>query len=441
MLTKDRFTRITTLALPIVGAMVSQNILNLVDTAMVGALGPTALAAVGIGGFANFMAVAAIIGLSSGVQAMASRRKGEGRVDEMAIPLNGGLFLALVIGLPMSAILYVSAPVLFPIINSDPGVAGEGVAYLQARLLGMVAVGMNFSYRGYWNGVSLSGLYMRTLLIVHAVNIAISYVLIFGKFGFPAMGAEGAGLGTSIALGLGTVIFTVHALRLAKPHGFLTRIPRGETMMTMLRLALPTAMQQFLFASGMTMFFWIIGQVGVNEVAASNVIVNLLLVALLPGMGMGLAALTLVGEALGRKETADAKRWGWDVVVVATVVMGCIGAIGLIAPRLVLSGFLHDPAVLELAVSPLRIVAIMMIFEGTSLVLLNGLLGAGAAQRVMMVSVGTQWLVGLPLAWLVGPYLGLGLFWIWMANGGYRLLQTAIFAILWHRGRWAGISV
>ncbi len=441
MLTKDRLTRITTLALPIVGAMISQNILNLVDTAMVGTLGPAALAAVGIGGFANFMAVAAIIGLSSGVQAMASRRKGEGRDDEMAVPLNGGLFLALIIGVPLSAVLYVSAPALFPIINSDPNVAGEGVPYLQARLIGMVAVGMNFSYRGYWNGVSMSGLYMRTLLIVHAVNIAVSYVLIFGKFGLPALGAEGAGFGTSIALGLGTLIFTGHAMKLAKPHGFLTRIPRRETMMTMLRLAIPSAMQQFLFAAGMTVFFWIIGQVGVSEVAASSVILNLLLVAVLPGMGMGLAALTLVGEALGRKEPDDAKQWGWDVAKVASIVLGCIGMIGFVAPRLLLSGFLHDPEVLELAVTPLRIVGLTIIFEGTSLVLLNALLGAGAAQRVMLVSVGTQWLVGLPLAWLLGPYLGLGLLWVWAANGGYRLLQTAIFAVLWHRGRWAGISV
>ena len=80
----DRSKRIMALALPIIGGMVSQNVLNLVDTAMVGHLGDAALAAVGFGGFATFMATAFITGLSSGVQAMASRRLGEGREDVMA---------------------------------------------------------------------------------------------------------------------------------------------------------------------------------------------------------------------------------------------------------------------------------------------------------------------------------------------------------------------
>ena len=76
------------LALPIIGGMVSQNILNLVDTAMVGTLGDAALAAVGLGGFVNFMFIALILGVSTGVQVMTARRKGEGRFGDLALPLN-----------------------------------------------------------------------------------------------------------------------------------------------------------------------------------------------------------------------------------------------------------------------------------------------------------------------------------------------------------------
>ncbi|MBT4739996.1 MAG: MATE family efflux transporter, partial [Rhodospirillaceae bacterium] len=93
-----RLKTILILSLPIVGGMVSQNILNLVDTAMVGRVGPSALAAVGIASFTNFMAIAIILGLGTGVQAIASRRLGEGKEKETAIPLNGGLYLALVMG-------------------------------------------------------------------------------------------------------------------------------------------------------------------------------------------------------------------------------------------------------------------------------------------------------------------------------------------------------
>ena len=441
MLNLERTRRIAIMALPIVGAMVSQNILNLVDTAMVGTLGPAALAGVGVGSFANFMAVAAIIGLASGVQAMASRRKGEGRVDEMAVPLNGGLFLAFVIGAPLSIVLYFAAPALFPLINSDAGVIAEGTPYLQARLVAAVAVGCNFSYRGYWNGVGLSALYMKTLLVIHSLNIVFNYLLIFGNFGFPEMGAEGAGVASAAALYIGTAIHTVMAFRLARKHGFLTRIPGRDTMITMLKLALPGSIQQFLFAAGFTAFFWIVGQVGVNEVAISNVMINLVMVAILPGMGLGLAALTLVSEALGQGNADEAKRWGWDAAKLGGIALGLFGIIAVVLPGVILGGFIKDKDIIELGIMPLQILGASMVFEGVGLVLLNTLLGAGAATSVMVISIITQWMVGLPLAWLVGPYLGWGLTWIWIANISYRVLQDIIFAVVWYRGHWTKIKI
>ena len=109
--------------------MLSQNVFNLVDTAMVGVLGPTALAAVGIGTFANFMAIALVMGMSSAVQAMASRRLGEGSESEKAVPLNGGLLLTVIIGLPTLIGLWLFAPIALPIINDDPAVVREATPY------------------------------------------------------------------------------------------------------------------------------------------------------------------------------------------------------------------------------------------------------------------------------------------------------------------------
>ena len=130
----ERRRRILALALPIIGGMVSQNLLNLVDTAMVGALGDSALAATGVGGFAFFMAIATMMGLSAAVQAMAARRIGEGRADEAAAPLNGALLLALGFGVPLTAALVWATPWFFPLLNSDPAVYEQGVPYLQYRL-------------------------------------------------------------------------------------------------------------------------------------------------------------------------------------------------------------------------------------------------------------------------------------------------------------------
>ena len=436
-----RLSRIGHLALPIVGGMMSQTVLNLVDTAMVGFLGRDALAGVGTASFAAFMATALVMGLSSGVQAMSARRIGEGRADEAAVPLTGGLILALLIGLPVTIVVLVFSSTLLTLINDDPGVVEAGLPYFDARLLGVVATGMNFAFRGYWAGVSQSRRYLYTLLFIQVANAAISYVLIFGKFGFPELGTEGAGLGTTISLFLGTAIYFVLAWKNARKSGFLSRIPHRDTMLTMLRLGVPAAVQEFLFASGFTAFFWIVGRMGTAEVAASNVLINLALVAILPAVGLGMAALTLVGEGLGRNDPDEASRWAWDVVKVAVVSLGVLGLPALVVPDLVLAGFIHEAEVIAVARAPLRLMGATIAIDGIGLVLLHALLGAGAARQVMVVAVGSQWLVGLPLAWLAGPYLGFGMLAVWATQLAYRTLQAVVFVVLWRRRSWTRIKV
>ena len=359
----ERRQRILHLSMPIIGGMLSQNVLNLVDTAMVGSLGNAALAAVGMGGFINWMTMAFITGLATGVQAMASRRVGEGRENESAVPLNGGLLLSLALAAPWTLLLFFFAPTIFGWMNPDPEVVRIGGAYLQARLLGMVAVAMNYSFRGYWNGVGLSQIYMRTLIVMHISNVILSWCLIYGKFGLPAMGATGAGLGTTLSTYIGTAMYIFQAFKLARHNGFLKSIPRGETLMTMLKVSIPAGLQQLFFAGGMTAFFWIVGKVGTQELAASNVLVNIMLVGILPGLAFGLASATLVGQALGRKDLDDAKRWAWDVSKIAMTGVGLITLPAVLFPDFFLGFFLHDAATLSLARWPLRLVALTMAWD------------------------------------------------------------------------------
>ncbi len=421
--------------------MVSQNVLNLVDTAMVGFLGNAALAAVGIGGFALFMFQALILGISIGVQAMAARRKGEGNLQQTALPLNAGLLLVVLIAPVWSLLLFFLVPELYPFLNSDPDVIVQGVPYLQARVLAIVFIGMNFAFRGYWNGVDLSRLYMSTLVIMHASNIVLNYILIFGKFGAPALGATGAGIASALSTIIGSSIYILLGFRFARENGFLHGLPSREQVVSLVRLSLPNGIQQLFFAAGLTALFWIIGQVGTAELAAANVMVNVMLVALLPSLGLGLASATLVGQALGRGDAADAAQWAWDVVKIGVVAMLLLGTPMWLVPDLILAGFLHDPATIEIARLPMRIMGITMLFEALGMVLMNSLLGAGDTRRVMVVTIALQWLLFLPAAYLVGPVLGYGLLGIWILQGLYRVTQAGVFSTLWLRGQWKGISV
>lgn len=440
-MTAERRQRIWALALPIIGGMASQNLLNLIDTAMVGALGAPALAAVGMVSFLHFLAVAALTALSSAVQALAARRMGEGQTQLAARPLNAGLLLSLTLGVPLTALLYFGAPTLLGWVLDDPAALAQGQPYLESRALAVAFVGMNFSYRGFFAAVNQTRFYLRTLLIMHVVNVLLSYALIFGHWGLPEMGTRGAGLGTALSIILGSAIYTATALRHARPFGFMRARPHWEQFSSLLRLGLPSCIQQVFFAGGFVALFWIIGQVGTAELAVANVLINLSLVAILPGMAFGIAAASLVGQALGAKQPDSAHAWAWDVIRLSARIFGLMGIICVLVPRRLLSLFLHEPALVEMGVLPLQLIGLGMVVDGAGLILMQALLGAGAARAVMFVSVGFQWLLFLPAAYLVGPWLGGGLLAIWLTMTVYRGIQALVLLWIWQRRRWQSIKI
>jgi putative MATE family efflux protein len=437
----ERRRRIFGLALPIIGGMLSQNVMNLVDTAMVGTLGDAALAGVGLGGFANFLFSSFVLGLSAGVQAMTARRVGEGRWSETAIPLNGGLLLALIMAIPWSALLVATAWDYFPLLTGDDAVVEQGVPYLRARLCAMFAMGMNFSFRGYWNAVDKSILYMRTLISMHVINIFLNWVFIFGNLGAPELGAAGAGVASAAATIFGTASYFLLGRSYAKDNGFLHGLPSRQTVKTIVRVAAPSSIQQFFFAAGMTAFLMLVARMGTPELAATKVIIDLILVGILPGIGFGLAAASLAGQALGRGEPDDAKRWGWDVVKIAVVVVALASLPVVLFPKLLLSIFIHDPGTLALATNPLRVAAGFLFLDAAGMVLMNALTGAGDTKRVMFISVGFQWLLFLPAVYLVGPTLGLGLVAVLAMQASYRGVQALVFGAMWQGGRWQEIEL
>jgi len=418
--------------------MVSQNVLNLVDAAMVGRVPDptTALAGVGMGSFLTFLAGAFLMGLGAGVQAIAARRVGQDRWNECGHALNGGLLIAVVVGVPLSIALVALAPAIFRLLVDDARVVAVGAPYLQARILALACVGANFSFRGYWNATDRSTLYMGTLVVMHTANIALNAVLIFGAFGVPGMGAPGAGVASAVATALGTVTYVALGLRHARSQGFLAGWPTGETLRGIVAISVPAGLQQFFFAAGMTVFMWIVAQVGTAQMAASHVILQLLLVAMLPALGFGLAAASLVGQALGRGSPDDARRWGFEVVRIACLVVGCIAVPAMVFPELPLRLFLTDPDTLAVARGPMRLVALSLPFDATGAVLMNALYGAGASRRVMLTATFLQWVLGLPAAYLLGPVLGFGLLAVWAANAGYRLVQSLVFGLVWRSDVW-----
>jgi Na+-driven multidrug efflux pump len=201
-------------------------------------------------------------------------------------------------------------------------------------------------------------------------------------------------------------------------------------------------MQQVLEMFALTLMYRIVGTIGTLELASYTVLVNLIGAVGLPAWGLGTAGATLVGQALGKRDKDDAARWAWDVIKVGCATIAVLGAPLWIAPELVLSAFIHDAETIEMARLPCRILGLMIIINAVGYMLASMLNGAGDVKRVMYVNLAMQYFVLLPGAYLLGPMLGYGLLGIWLVHQlGYRAGQSAIFALMWRRGRWSRIAI
>ena len=437
-----RLNRILIIGVPIIGGMLSQSLINLIDAAMVGRLGETALAGVGIGSYASFITISLVMGLSSGVQALVARRTGAGNHTETYTPLKAGLILGLTIGALLSLIFIATSHWLLPIFNDDLQVQAIAQPYFNWRSAAIAAVAMNFCYRGYWAGIGKTGTYLKVLLAIHVINVVSSYLLIFGipQLGFHGFGAVGSGMGTCIALWCGPLMygwFTYKSAHHQKPNTRLTT----STFKSVIALAAPNSLQQGLFAFGISTLFIIIGLVGTHEQAIGHILINIALLLILPSVGLGIAATSLVGHALGAGDKEDAYQWGWEVVRLAALFMAVLGIPLWLFPENILGLFTSSPELIALGALPIQTSGLNIVFEVTAMVLTQALLGAGASRQVMSINLSMQWLYLLPLAYFIGPWAGYGLLGIWLVQSMQRICSSLIYAYLWRQKRWSNIEI
>ena len=277
--------------------------------------------------------------------------------------------------------------------------------------------------------------------MMHALNIFLNWVLIFGNLGAPELGVYGAGLATTISLYIGTALYFFFALRHARDKGFLHGIPSRQTLWQQFKLSLPASLQQFFFAAGLVTLVWIVGKIGTAEVAAINILMTFHITAMLPAFGIALATTTLVGNALGRADVEDAAMWGWNCALMTFIYGVAVSVVVIPLAHPILAFFLTNPETQQLAYWPFVLWALLISIDTAGMVLMNGLIGAGDTRRAMWISVLWQWLFFLPLAYVAGPVMGLGLLGVWVVNGIYRTAQSVNTATAWAGRKWASIEI
>jgi putative MATE family efflux protein len=399
-----------------------------------------ALAGVGIGTYASLLTCFFVLGFSVAVQTLVARRIGQQRPDEIYEPLNAGLAIMFFSGLIISTAVFFFAPSLMALMSDDPLVAQHAADYYRYRSFAVAAIGINFCCRGFLSGIRKTQNDMAILITVQCSNILLCYLLIFGHWGFPALGAAGAGLAASLSIFIGTLIYLPVTFHRRWRHLFV--LPQLSTVKTVIQLGLPNSSQQFFISLATLVLYWLLGKVGTEDLAIAHAINNIALLIILAGNGFGTAATTLVSQALGRKDGNDAYQWGLDCARTALPVLVIVSLPLLVWPEFVLRLFIPDrPELMALATVPLYLTSLIIVVRVLTRVFGQALLGAGDAKRVMFSYALQQWGFFLPAAAIACLVFDVGITGVWVIQVISWSLQLAICLWLWHKRAWLNIQL
>ena len=444
LMRRDLSADVWKLAGPVVVGMISQTLMNVVDTAMVGRLGPVALAATGLGGLLSWLVLGTFGGLSIGVQTVTSRRFGEGNHREAGKVLDNGIVIALIAGVVCTLFISFGMSKLFRFFSDDRAVVAAGSGYIYYRLLSGLPFLVNSTHRGFFNGIGKTKLPMRVVIVANIFNVFLNYLLIFGKFGFPRMEASGAGLATTLATVIGLIYFILIALKSHRREQFGyyrianidMNVCRGIT-----RLATPSGLQVAFSMTGYAAFNAIIARIGTVELASTNVCITIWSLAFLPGVGIGVAAAALIGQKLGEGRPDKAAEYGWESARLGILVMGILGIMFLTIPEQIFRIFTDDIAVITTGKIPLRILGMIQIFDATGMVMSQALQGAGMNRWVLFAEIATNWGFFIPGTLIVVFGFGLGLNAAWMVLGFYLIIFSFTVTLKFAGGKWKTVEV
>ncbi len=434
--------RVFSLAFPVMLGMLSQVLLNVVDTAMVGRLSAAALAATGLGSTAFMVVALTFDSLGTGTQILVSRRWGENDLPGTRRVLFNSLILTLPLGLALSLLGVSKAVPFMHLLIEDPRVLELATEYTRLRFFSLFFFLLITSLRGYFDGVGRTKIRMQCMILVVLLNIVLNYLLIFGRLGFPRLEVRGAALASTISVIIGSFYILARALFDRRLRG--SRLFRGgnydaAAVNRIFYFSLPKGLRMLFGFSAFLIFLKIVGMLGVEELAASNILITILSCTLLMGLGIGIAAATLVGSSLGARNPQSARYYGWGACRMGVVFMGLGGGAFILFPRFIVSVFTPDQAVAELAVVPLLILGAVQVFHAVGIVLTGCLEGAGATHWVLKIEILTHWLIFIPLAYFLAVVSAFGLVGAWSAIGFLIALYSLIMILKFRSDGWLNI--
>ena len=391
------------LAIPMVLEMVLESLFAVVDVFWVGRLGADAIATVGLTESLLSLVFAVGLGLSLSTTAMVARRIGERDASGAAVAgvqaIALGLAVSLAIGLPC----FFLAPRLLQLMGASPQVVAVGSGYARIALGGSGAILMLFLNNAIFRGAGDAAIAMRLLWVSNIINLVLDPCLIFGWGPFPKLGVTGAALATFTgrSIGVGYQFYRLlrgsERIRILRQH---IRINFG-VLLRLVRVSLTGILQFAIAHTSWIGLVRIVSIFGSAALAGYTIAIRIVIFVILPSWGLSNAAATLVGQNLGAKQPERAASSVWRTGFYNMIFLGIIGLLFVVFAEPIVKLFTHDPAVVPLAASCLRIISYGNIGYAYGMVMLQAFNGAGDTVTPTIVNFFGFWLLEIPLAYFL----------------------------------------
>jgi len=392
------------LALPVMIGQIAVFSMNFVDTVMAGRLPDkeVSLAALGIGGALWSSILMFVLGTLMVVQPSVAQLDGAGNKLEAASQTRQALWIAIAFSFPYWFICYFSEPLLTAF-QIDPAIVPPAAAYLRAMSWGAPGLCLVFLLRFFSEGTGHTRPTMIYGVAGALLNIPLNYVLMFGKFGLPALGTVGCGIATSIVLWLQLLMlfFYLRTHRHFEPFELMSHLekPNWAEIWGLLKVGLPIALAIFVEGSLFVGAALLIGRLGPVPAAAHLIAINFAALLFMIPVGLSSAISIRVGNAVGRNDHDGARYAGLIGVLIILVIQTISAATLFIFPELIVSIYTNDLVVAPLAVSLLFYAAIFQYPDGLQIVAAGALRGYKDTRMPVLYMVVSFWIVGMTLGY------------------------------------------
>jgi len=428
------------LGAPVIASQLLQMSMGFVDTIMAGHLNPTALAAVAIGAAIMNPLIVMIIGVLMAASPIIAQVFGARKLHKIGKNVRQALWLSQFLGIPVFFLLR-HMEWLMGIMHVDPNLIPVTQGYLDAISWGVPAIGAYLVLR-FFNeaiGATKPGMYFALLGVFF--NITGNYVFMYGKLGFPALGAVGIGLSSAIVgwvMFIGILIYSATKKSYKRFHIFHNiHLPEWEYMRELLYVGVPNGISTFLEVSMFALVALFIGSLGTDAVAGHQIAINVASITFMIPLGLSTAITVRVGQAIGRNNIHAARFSGFTGIALSAGIMACMALLLFLFPHFITNIYTHSTHVQDIAVYLLQFAAIFQISDGLQVSGIGALRGLKDTRIPMFVNIIAYWAIGLTTGYYFGliQHYGPQGFWIGLIAGltSAALLHNSRFLYLTHR--------